>query len=97
YLASRGAFLIGATLIDEALSFGGDSVSLQTLRSPMLQAAGDWAQLASLSRAPLSGAERARATWLMASPPALQGGDSVTVPFYPSSSAGSLGRFLLVV
>ncbi len=96
YLASRGAFLVGATLLEEAIAFGGDTASLETQRAPILQAAGDWAQLAALRRASLTGAERARAQWLAAHPPELRGADSVTVAFFPSSS-GSLGRFLLVI
>jgi hypothetical protein len=96
YLASRGAFLIGATLLDEAIAFGGDSATLQARRAPILQAAGDWAQVAGLRRAPLNGAERARAAWLTAHPPTVTGDDSVTVAFFPSS-AGALGRFWLVI
>ncbi len=96
YLASRGAFLIGATLLDEALAFGGDTARLAARRAPILQVAGDWAQVAALRRSPLSGAERARAAWLSADPPAMRGEDSVTVAFFPSS-AGALGRFWLVI
>jgi hypothetical protein len=96
YLASRGAFLVGATLLEEAIAFGGDTARLEARRAPMLQAAGDWAQVAAMRRGPLTGAERARAEWLAVHPPAQRGADSVTVAFFPSTS-GSIGRFLLVI
>lgn len=96
YLASRGAFRVGATLLDEATQFGADSESTARLQAPMLQAGDDWARLAGLRYAPLSAAERARAEWLAAHPPAVSGADSVTVVYEPSSTEG-LGRVRLVI
>jgi hypothetical protein len=96
YLASRGAFKIGAELLSEAVQFGGDTAAIARARAPMLQAGDEWALLATLPHSPLSRAERARAEWMAAHPPAVSGADSVTVAFEPSSAIG-LGRVRLVV
>lgn len=96
YLASRGAFKVGATLLDEALAFGGDTTALSKLRAPVLQAANMWPDLAQLPHTPLTPAERQRAVWFATHPPAVSGADSVTVAFEPSSAMG-LGRVQLVV
>lgn len=96
YLASRGAFKVGATLLEESLAFGGDTAALAQRRVPVLQAGDDWVVLAQLARSPLSGAERERARWLATHAPAVSGADSVTVAFEPSSAAG-LGRVQLIV
>lgn len=96
YLGSRGAFLVGATLLEEALVFGADTSSVARGRAPLLQSGDDWQRLAQLPHSPLSAAERARAAWLAANAPAISGVDSVTVPFEPSSVQG-LGRVSLVI
>ena len=96
YLASRGAFKIGAELLAEAVKFGADTTASARLRAPALQAADVWDLLAKLPRSPLTTAERARATWLAANAPAASGADSVTVAYEPSSVSG-LGRIDLVV
>jgi hypothetical protein len=96
YLTSRGAFRIGSTLLDEALAFGADSAVAARLRAPALQAGDDWAALAQLSHSPLTTAERARAVWLAANPPVVNGADSVTIRFEPSSAAG-MGRIDVIV
>jgi hypothetical protein len=96
YLGSRGAFRVGATLLEEALVFGADTASIGRARAPLLQAGDDWTSLAQLPGAPLSGAARARAAWLAANPPAVSGAESVTVAFERSSVSG-LGRVRLVV
>jgi hypothetical protein len=96
YLGSRGAFRVGATLIEESIPFGGDTVTAARARAPLLQAANDWPTLAQLARSPLSPAEQVRAEWLAAHPPAVKGADSVTITFEHSSVAG-LGRVRIIV
>lgn len=96
YLGSRGAFRVGATLLEEALVFGADTGSIARGRAPLLQAGDDWQRLSRLPHSPLSRAEQARALWLAANPPSLSGADSVTVAFEPSSVRG-LGRVNLVI
>jgi hypothetical protein len=96
YLASRGAFKVGATLLEEAMAFGGDTAALGRLRAPVLAAADLWVDLAQLPHSPLTVAERRRAAWLATHPPAASGADSVTVAFEPSSAIG-LGRIRLVI
>ena len=96
YLASRGAFLIGATLLEESVTFGADTASVARVRAAALQAAGEWMQVSQLPRSTLTPAERQRAAWLATHAPAVSGADSVTVGFEPSSAMG-LGRVQLVV
>jgi len=96
YLASRGAFKIGATLLDEAITFGADTAAVARLRAPALQAADEWVMLSHLARSPLTAAEKDRARWLATNAPRATGADSVTVGFEPSSAAG-LGRVALIV
>ena len=96
YLGARGAFKVGAVLIEEAIAFGGDTAELSRRRAPLLQAADDWMQLAQLARSPLTPAEQLRAEWLATHLPAVTGADSVTVAFEPSS-AHNLGRVELVI
>jgi hypothetical protein len=96
YLASRGAFKIGATLLEEAIAFGGDTATLAARRAPVLQAGDEWVDLAQLSHSPLSDAQRERARWLATHAPAVTGADSVTVAFEPSSAEG-FGRMHLIV
>jgi hypothetical protein len=97
YLASRGAFRVGATLLEEAIAFGGEASVLEAQRIPWLHAAGEWGAIAALRFAPLRDAELARARWLAAHTPAFRGADSVTVAFAATTSTGSLGRFELVI
>jgi hypothetical protein len=96
YLGARGAFRVGATLLEEAVAFGGDTAAVARVRAPLLQAADEWTLLAQLRRSPLTEAERARATWLATRAPAASGADSVSVAFEPSSTLG-LGRVQLVI
>ncbi len=97
YLASRGAFLVGATLLEEAIVFGGDAAALEAQRVPYMQAGGDWSSLAALRYAPLQGAALARARYLATDGPAFRGADSVTVAFTATTTTGSLGRFEMVI
>ena len=96
YLASRGAFKIAATLLEEAMVFGADTSANARVRAPVLQAADDWEALMRLPHSPLSSAERERARWLAVNAPAASGADSVTVAFEHSSAEG-LGRIDLVI
>ena len=96
YLGSRGAFKIGATLLEEAMVFGADTAAMSRARAPLMQASDEWTMLAQLRRSPLAAAERARAEWLAVRPPATSGADSVTIVFEPSSAEG-LGRVQLVI
>jgi aminopeptidase N len=96
YLASRGAFAVGATLMDEALLFGADTAAIAPTYRMVLQAAGQWSTVASFRARDLSSADRQRAAWLTEHPPTITGADSTTVGFEPSSANG-LGRVRITI
>lgn len=94
YLASRGALRVGAVLMEEARYFGADQAEVARALAPVYQALGDYAALASLPASPLPYAERARAEWLGAHPPATAGPDSAWVD-YRVSDSHLLGQVVL--
>ena len=94
YLAARGALRVGAVLMEEARYFGGNAGDVARALAPVYEALGDYAALASLPASPLPYAERARAEWLGAHPPAAAGPDSAWVP-YRVSDSHLLGQVVL--
>ena len=96
YLAARGALRIGAVLMEEARFFGGDPKTVGTYLAPVYARLGDYKALSSLPGSPLPYAQRARAEWLGANLPSVEGPDSATITLYPVDS-GSLGEIELVV
>lgn len=86
YLASRGALRVGAVLMEEARYFGANQATVARALAPVYEALGDYAALASLPASPLPYAERARAEWLGAHPPATAGPDSARADYRPSDS-----------
>ena len=82
YLAARGAWRVGAVLMEEARFFGGDPKSVALHLAPVYERLGDYRALASLPGSSLPYADRARADWLREHPPAIDGPDSVEVPYY---------------
>ncbi len=96
YLAARGALRIGAVLMEEARFFGGDPKTVGTYLAPVYARLGDYKALSSLPGSPLPYAQRARAEWLGANLPSVEGPDSAMVPLVPADS-GSLGEIELVI
>ena len=96
YLAARGALRIGAVLMEEARFFGGDSKTVGTYLAPVYARLGDYKALSSLPGSPLPYAQRARAEWLGANPPAIDGPDSAVVAL-SSADSGSLGELSIVI
>lgn len=96
YLAARGALRIGAVLMEEARFFGGDPKTVGTYLAPIYARLGDYKALSTLPGSPLPYAQRARAEWLGANPPAIEGPDSAVVPLAPGDS-GSLGEIAIVI
>jgi len=94
YLAARGALRVGAVLMEEARYFGANAGDVARALAPVYEALGDYAALASLPASPLPYAERARAEWLGAHPPAAAGPDSAWVP-YRVSDSHLLGQVVL--
>ncbi|MBX9929094.1 MAG: hypothetical protein K2X99_09295 [Gemmatimonadaceae bacterium] len=68
YLASRGRLRVGATLLEEARRFGGDSSAIARRLAPVYHWLRDWDALAALPASPLSAAERARVQALLRRP-----------------------------
>jgi hypothetical protein len=96
YLAARGALKIGATLMEEALYFGGDKKTVATYLAPVYEKLGNYKALSTLPSSPLPYAQRSRAEWLAENAPVIDGPDSATVPLGPADST-SLGEVTLVI
>jgi hypothetical protein len=94
YLAARGAFRIGAVLMEEARYFGADPKKVAVYLAPVYAQLGDFRSLAGLPNTPLHNAERARAEWLRDNAPAVDGPDSVSVHWSPADT-GALGTVVL--
>lgn len=96
YVASRGAFRVGAVLLEEARLFGGDRQLIAEHLAPMYARLGDYRALATLPGTPLSGVERERAEWLADTEVEVLGPDSSIVPM--SAASGTiLGWIRMVV
>lgn len=94
FLAARGKFLSGATLLDEALYFGADTASVQTRQMNLYRWTGDYARIAALSALRLPAAMRdayARAGSAVAG-----GAPSATVKLRPNDASG-LGRISIEI
>lgn len=96
YLVERGAWRVGATLLEESLQFGGDPVLVgRELLSAYLQVR-EFAPLAGLAAA--SPSQRERARWLTTHEPRFVAPDSiVAVPFLQSADSGVLGSVAIRV
>ncbi|HET6700631.1 MAG TPA: hypothetical protein VFH14_02445 [Gemmatimonadaceae bacterium] len=94
YLAARGAFRIGAVLMEEARYFGADPKKVAVYLAPVYAQLGDFRSLAGLPNTPLHNAERARAEWLRDNAPTVDGPDSVSVHWSPADT-GALGTVVL--
>lgn len=94
FLASRGKFLVGATLLEEALEFGGDSAAIESRLFDIYRWAGLFDRAAALKHSRASQVERdalARAAGTVV------GGDrTATVPMAPNEAFG-LGRITINV
>lgn len=82
FLAARGATRVGAVLLEEARTFGGDSTSIARALMPLYEQLGDFAAIAALKPNLLSGPARRRANWLADKPPEFTLRDSVVVLTY---------------
>ena len=92
YLISRGAVRVGTTLVEEAVRFGLDpAVGAATLAPAYLQI-GEYHALAALPAPTLSGAELARARWLVEHPSRIVAPDSIiAVDYRPLAGDGAIG------
>ncbi len=94
FLASRGKFLVGATLLEEALQFGGDSAAIESRLFDIYRWAGLFDRAAALRHSRASQVERdalARAAGT-----AVGGEGTATVPMSPNEAFG-LGRITVNV
>jgi hypothetical protein len=98
YLAARGALYVGATLLEEARMFGGDTVSIARSLVPILGSLGNYRALAVLPGSPLSTAEQSRVRWLVTHAPVLEFPDSTaTLPYRPATDGTGLGTLSIGV
>lgn len=92
YLLDRGAFRIGATLIDEAMQFGYDRRAGSAVLARAYMNLGEYEAIDRLPVATLSSAEQAQVRWLAARPSRTSVSDSsVLVAFNRAPADGYLG------
>jgi hypothetical protein len=94
FMAARGRFLVGATLLEEAMQFGADSVSIQTRLFEVYRWEGRFAQAASQRLARVS--PEIRAAFERVTQAEASGAPSATVPMQPNEMLG-LGRIAIQV
>lgn len=94
FLASRGRFLAGATLLDEALQFGADTAAVEARQFEVYRWAGEYARIADLHTLRISTA--AREAYSRAGRAVVSGAMSSTVDLRPNTALG-LGRIELAV
>jgi hypothetical protein len=94
FLASRGRLLVGLTLLDETLEFGGDSATVEGWRAKAWRWAGEYGHAAEQRLAPMP--EPWREAMRRAGTAATAGPKSATIPLEPNEAFG-LGRITLGV
>jgi hypothetical protein len=93
YLAGRGAPKVAATLLEEALRFGGDSALIGADLAPLYLTLWDYHALITLPARVVSGGDRERARYLESHPTRLVAPDSImTIAYRDANDAGYLGR-----
>lgn len=94
YLAARGAPRVAATLMEEALQFGGEPHVVGPDLAPVYERLDEYRELLALSGASLSSGERNRAVWLRDHPTRLIAPDTMlAVLYHPMTEpAGALGE-----
>lgn len=97
YLAARGAFRVGAVLLEEARMFGGDPRAIALDLAPIYRELGDWSALATLSSSPLSAGAQEQARWLVSHGRTIAMPDSATITYRTPSDTGSLGEITIRV
>jgi hypothetical protein len=94
FLAARGRSRIGATLLEEAVEFGGDSGAVHRRLSDVWRWAGEYGRAGILRASGLSQGERDALVRAGTAEPG--GAPTATVPMEPNDLAG-LGRITLVI
>ena len=99
YLAERGAPRVAATLMEEALQFGGDSHMIGPDLAALYERLDEYRELLALGGAPLSAGERNRASWLLEHPTRVIAPDTLLVAQYREAPApsGYLGTLTIRV
>jgi len=99
YLAERGAPRVAATLMEEALQFGGESHMIGPDLAALYERLDEYRELLALGGAPLSVGERNRASWLLDHPTRVIAPDTLLVAPYRESpvSSGYLGTLTIRV
>ncbi|MEO7083028.1 MAG: hypothetical protein ABI442_08765 [Gemmatimonadaceae bacterium] len=93
YLVSRGAPRVGATLMEEAIRFGGDRPAIERELAPIYLAVGDFHSLGALTAAPQ--AERDRAKYLEAHETRTIAPDSVVSVSFKDAQGSDIGMISL--
>jgi hypothetical protein len=94
FLAARGKFLAGATLLDEALFFGADTVVVQARQLNVYRWTGEYGRVATLASVRLPA--EAREAYRRAGVGAAGGAPFATVALAPNEASG-LGRITIAI
>jgi hypothetical protein len=94
FLAARGKFLAGATLLDEAMQFGADTATIEARELEVYRWTGEFGRIPDLRTARMP--EPQRAAFRRAARAATGGAAADTVPLAPNEALG-LGRIVLTV
>lgn len=94
FLAARGKFLVGATLLDEALRFGADTAAIEMRQFEVYRWTGEYGRVAALRTVRLS--PPARAALRRSAGTHAGGTDAATVELQPNEAPG-LGRIVIRV
>jgi hypothetical protein len=94
YLAERGAPRVAATLMEEALQFGGEPHIIGPDLAALYERLDEYRELLALASAPLAAGERSRATWLLDHPTRIIAPDTMLLAVYRElpASSGYLGE-----
>ena len=99
YLAERGAPRVAATLMEEALQFGGESHMIGPDLAALYERLDEFRELLALGGAALSVGERNRASWLLEHPTRVIAPDTLLIAQYREAPApsGYLGMLTIRV
>ncbi|MFI5228124.1 MAG: tetratricopeptide repeat protein [Gemmatimonadales bacterium] len=94
YLAERGAPRVAATLMEEALQFGGEPHIIVPDLAVVYERLDEYRELLALAGAPLADGERSRASWLLDHPTRIIAPDTLLLAVYRGlpASSGYLGE-----
>lgn len=91
YLGARGAWRVGAVLLEEARFFGANPRDVAESLAPLYRSLGDYRALVTLPSSPLAMGERAQAAWMVSHTRTVQMPESTVVQLRGTADLSMLG------